>query len=110
MFYCGNVSGGGWSCLEIGEQLYDLDGLIAATKQRELAVLHVFAGGWHDDKSFAFDTRTSSPTGEHPIVAFGEGAPKLAKSGAKPVAFGVWLHARVSKLAKTVERNLRDLA
>lgn len=110
MFYCGNVSGGGWSCLEIGEHLYDMDGLIAATGQRELAALHVFAGGWHDDKSFAFDTRTSSPTGEHPIVAFGEAEARLAKPGAKPVAFGVWLHARVSKLAKIIERNLRELA
>jgi hypothetical protein len=109
MFYCGNVSGGGWSCLEIGEDLYDMEDLIDAMEQPKLEALEVFAGGWHDDKSFAFDKRTSSKTNEHPIVRFGEGDPKLAKAGAKIEPFGTWLHARVGKLTKIVERNLRDL-
>jgi hypothetical protein len=110
MFYCSNVSGGGWSCLEIGADLYPIKELARALRNPELTALDVFAGGWHDDKSFAFDTRTTSRTGEHPIVPFGEGDPKLARAGAKPVPFGLWLHARVNRLTKLVERNLRDIA
>ncbi|QSQ18398.1 hypothetical protein JY572_24580 [Myxococcus landrumensis] len=30
-FPCGNVSGGGWSCLEVGDDIYDIRGLVQAT-------------------------------------------------------------------------------
>ncbi len=107
-FYCGNVSGGGWSPLEISEGQYELEDLIEATGDASLSALQVFHGGWHTGYSFAFDTRTASPDGEHAIVPFDEGAPSLPKK-AKVVPFGNWLYARVKAQLAIVEKNLNEL-
>lgn len=82
MFYCGDVAeGGGRSCLEIdSDGLCDMDALAKENNSTEIKELFVFHGGGHHTDSFAFDQRVSSPTGE-----------------------------RVSTLAKTVERNLREV-
>jgi hypothetical protein len=111
MFYCGNVSGGGWSCLEIAEDIYDIDGLIEATHNTSLEVLDVFHGGWHHDQSFAFDTRTRGRTGDAAIIPFGE---NIAELPAAPRAntvkpFGDWLLARVMAQTKIAEKNIREL-
>lgn len=107
-FYCGNVSGGGWSPLEISEDQYDLDDLVEATGDASLSALQVFHGGWHTGYSFAFDTRTASPAGEHAIVDFDEGSPSLPKK-TKVVPFGDWLYARVKSQLAIVEQNLSEL-
>jgi hypothetical protein len=110
MFYCGNVSGGGWSCMEIADDLYDTSELGKALGEPELGKLEVFHGGWHHDKSFAFDSRKVDGSGERAIVAFGEEI--TSELGPTPKAvkpFGDWLYARTVSLAKTVERNLREL-
>lgn len=110
MFHVGNVSGGGWSCLEVADDVYDIKALARAMRKPELTVLQVFHGGWHHDRSFAFDTRTRDEAGELAIVPFGEGSTDELGSAPKRVTpFGVWLHARVSTLTKTAERNLRGL-
>jgi len=67
-FYCGNVTGGGWSPLEIRAHEYDTKLLAEECEDPELEKLHVFHGGWHDGKSFAFDTRFHSDDGEEPII------------------------------------------
>ncbi|WP_228557690.1 hypothetical protein [Myxococcus sp. AB056] len=110
-FPCGNVSGGGWSCLEIADDVYDLDGLVAATGNAELERLSVFHGGWHTGRSFAFDLRTKSPTREHAVVGFDESIQKLPRM-TKPERiqpFGFWLHKRVTQLTRIVEGNLREV-
>ena len=108
MFYCGNVSGGGWSCLEVADDLYDTAELAKIMKVPDLAKLHVFHGGWHTGHGFAFDERVATKTNEHLIVPFDEGEPALAKS-ANVVPFGMWLWKRVDKLTRIAERNLREL-
>lgn len=111
MFYCGNVSGGGWSCLEIAEDIYDIDGLADATGNPALEVLDVFHGGWHDGKSFAFDTRTRGRTGDAAIIPFGEEIGELPPAPrantVKP--FGDWLLQRVLTQTKIVEKNIREI-
>lgn len=111
MFYCGNVSGGGWSCLEIAEDIYDIDGLADATGNPGLEVLDVFHGGWHDGRSFAFDTRTRGRTGDAAIIPFGEDIGELPPAPrantVKP--FGDWLLQRVLTQTKLVEKNIREL-
>ncbi|WP_244237906.1 hypothetical protein [Corallococcus terminator] len=112
MFYCGNVTGGGWSCLEIdSDSDYPLDDLVELTGNEELADLVVFHGGWHHDLSFAFDPREVSPTGEQAIIPFGDNLTRLPRR-VKPeriVPFGDWLYRRVVALTKVAERNLREL-
>lgn len=112
MFYCGNVTGGGWSCLEVAEDIYDIDGLSDAVGNPGLEVLDVFHGGWHDGKSFAFDTRTRGRTGDAAIIPFGDDLSELAPAPrantVKP--FGDWLLARVLTQTKLVEKNIRELA
>lgn len=111
MFYGGNVTGGGWSCLEIAEDIYDIDGLADATGNPGLEVLDVFHGGWHDGKSFAFDTRTRGRTGDAAIIPFGEEIGELPPAPrantVKP--FGDWLLQRVLTQTKIVEKNIREL-
>ncbi|MFF1651005.1 hypothetical protein [Streptomyces sp. NPDC058240] len=112
MFYCGNVSGGGWSCLEIDSAgTYDTDDHADAVDNPELAELFVFHGGWHYDQSFAFDQRVCSPSGEHPVVPFSDTLeclpPPALPSTVEP--FGMWLYHRVSDLAEQAERNLCEL-
>ncbi len=98
-FYCGNVSGGGWSPLEIRANEYDTEDLAAATGNAELAKLHVFHGGWHHGHSYAFDTRFASPEGEHPIVYFDESDDEpLPEQPATIEPFGYWLLRRVDEL------------
>ena len=111
MFYCGNVTGGGWSCLEIAEDLYDIHGLADAVGNPALEDLEVFHGGWHHEQSFAFDTRTRGRTGDAAIIPFGE---NLAELPAPPRAntvkpFGDWLLARVMAQTKIAEKNIREL-
>ena len=109
MFYCGNLSGGGWSCLEVSPDQYDTEELAEVLEEPQVAQLAVFHGGWHDGKAFAFDLRAASPRGEHPIVAFDEGRPTLPRRPGKPTPFGRWLVARVERLTRIAERNLREL-
>lgn len=112
MFYCGNVTGGGWSCLEVAEDIYDIDGLSDAIGNPGLEVLDVFHGGWHDGKSFAFDTRTRGRTGDAAIIPFGDDLlelpPAPRANTVKP--FGDWLLARVLTQTKIVEKNIRELS
>lgn len=110
MFYCGNVSGGGWSCLEVAPGLYDTGDLADAMGDDAVRALDVFHGGWHTDHAFAFDTRASSAGNDRPIVPFAEGSPTVPRRPGKPVAFGAWLFARVEKLTRIAEKNLRELA
>jgi len=112
MFYCGNVSGGGWSCLEIdSDGAYDMYELMDATGNDELELLFVFHGGWHSNRSWAFDQRTVSTTGEHAIVPFDEGMAELPRRTpvGKIVPFGTWLYKRVVTMAKIMARNAHDL-
>jgi len=99
-FYCGNVSGGGWSPLEIRAHEYDTAGLAAAMGMEELSKLHVFHGGWHHGHSFAFDTRFTSAENEHPIVSFDEcEAEELLVEEPNTIEpFGFWLLRRVDEL------------
>ncbi|WP_244224392.1 hypothetical protein [Corallococcus sicarius] len=109
-FLCGNVTGGGWSCLEISDDIYDIDGLVEATGNEDLENLFVFHGGWHVDRSFAFDHRTKSPTGEHAVVPFDESMQALPRKTppARIQPFGTWLHKHVSRLTGIAEENLRE--
>ncbi len=109
MFYCGNVTGGGWSPLEIAPALYDLTDVVEATGDASLNALEVFHGGWDRGLAFAFDKRAADDAGEHPILPFDDGDPSLPKRPKKPVPFGDWLFARVEKLTRVAERNLREL-
>jgi hypothetical protein len=111
MFHCGNVTGGGWSCLQIAEEIYDIDALADAIGNPALEVLDVFHGGWHHDQSFAFDTRTRGRTGDAAIIPFGENLTELpAAPRANTVKpFGDWLLARVLTQTKIAEKNLREL-
>lgn len=112
MFYCGNVTGGGWSCLEIPEPGdYDITDQAEATGNEALKQLHVFHGGWHTGCSWAFDQRVKSPTGEFAIIAFDDTLEALPRR-AKPeriIPFGDWLYKRVVLLTRIAERNLREL-
>ncbi len=113
-FHCGNVSGGGWSPLEINEGEYNIKGLVkalGADAPAGLAQFEVFHGGWHHGLSFAFDRRSVSATGESAIVPFDEGDPQIPKitAAAKIVPFGTWLHKRVQQLTATVEANIREI-
>ncbi|MBN8226828.1 hypothetical protein JYK02_04815 [Corallococcus macrosporus] len=111
MFLCGNVTGGGWSCLEIADDVYDIEGLVEATGNTELENLRVFHGGWHTSRSFAFDARVVSPTGEQAIIPFDEGEAELPRpmKRERVQPFGLWLHKRVAQLARTAEENLREM-
>jgi hypothetical protein len=111
MFYCGNVPEGGWSCLEIAENIYDIDALSDAVGNPALEVIDVFHGGWHTDRSFAFDTRTRGRTGDAAIIPFGENLTELpAAPRANTVKpFGDWLLGRVLTQTKIAEKNLREL-
>ncbi|MFY1832024.1 hypothetical protein ACN47A_39355 [Myxococcus fulvus] len=110
-FYCGNVTGGGWSCLEISADVYDIGGLVDATGNDELEDLEPFHGGWDINRSFAFDNRSSNAAGERAIVPFDENTTDMPRK--TPVSriqpFGLWMHKRVSHLTRVAERNLRDL-
>lgn len=111
MFMCGNVTGGGWSCLEIGDDIYEMDGLVDATGNTDLEDLIVFHGGWHTGRSFAFDSRVVSATGERAIIPFDESMQKLPRpmKRERVQPFGLWLHKRVTQLVRTVEGNLREV-
>ncbi|QSQ28384.1 hypothetical protein JY651_35060 [Pyxidicoccus parkwayensis] len=112
MFYCGDVTGGGWSCLEVdSDSGYSTDGLVEATGNEELEDLFVFHGGQHQDRSWALDRRVSSPTGEFAVIPFSDTLEKLPRL-AKPeriVPFGHWLYKRVVALTRIAEKNLREL-
>jgi len=109
-FPCGNVVGGGWSCLEIADDVYDMEGLVKATGNKELENLFVFHGGWHIGRSFAFDQRTRTPAGEHAIVPFDESQQDLPEqTPAKSIQpFGLWFHKHVTGLVRIAEENLRE--
>lgn len=112
-FLCGNVSGGGESCLEIDSLgTYLVDEHADAMDAPDIAELFVFHGGWHDGLSFALDLRVCSPSGEHPVVRFSDNLrqlpPPVAPDEVEP--FGRWLYGRVCDLVERVERNLRAVA
>ncbi|MET0405091.1 MAG: hypothetical protein ABW123_21935, partial [Cystobacter sp.] len=110
-FYCGNVTGGGWSCLEIPEPGdFSMEEHAEATENEELNQLLVFHGGWHSGCSWAFDQRVKSPAGEFAIVPFEDTMDKMPRR-MKPervVPFGDWLYKRVVSLTRIAERNLRE--
>ncbi|RKG69877.1 hypothetical protein D7V80_07270 [Corallococcus sp. CA054B] len=110
MFLCGNVTGGGWSCLEVAEDLYAMEDLVEATGNPDLEDLLVFHGGWHTSRSFAFDPCVESATGELAIIPFDEGLEKLPRpmKRERVQPFGLWLHKRVTQLVRIAERNLRE--
>ncbi|WP_244227776.1 hypothetical protein [Corallococcus aberystwythensis] len=110
MFLCGNVTGGGWSCLEIADDLYAMDDLVEATGNTDLEDLLVFHGGWHTSRSFAFDSRVVSAAGELSIIPFDEGMEKLPRpmKRERVQPFGLWLHKRVTQFVRTAEGNLRE--
>jgi len=97
---------------KIADDLYDIADLAEAVDNPELAKLVVFHGGWHHEKSFAFDTRTHGPTGDAAIIPFDDNLTELraAPKASKVTPFGDWLFARVTKLVTLAERNIRDLA
>ena len=100
-FYCGNVSGGGWSPLEVVADDYDTSCLDYIDP--EMTRLHVFHGGWHNGYSYAFDTKYTSPQGEHPIVDFDEGCPELLEEEPDNIEpFGYWLLRRADELRAIV--------
>jgi hypothetical protein len=112
MFSCGNVSGGGWSCLEVDSAgTYDTEEHADAVDNPELAEVFVFHGGWHTDRSYAFDKRVRSASGEHPVVPFSDMLdclpPPASPTAVEP--FGMWLYRHVSDLAGQAEENLRKL-
>ncbi len=113
-FHCGNVSGGGWSPLEIAADLYDIKGLVHALGKNApvgLDQLLVFHGGWHHDLSFAFDRRSSTKSGELAIILFDDNiyqVPKITPT-AKILPFGTWLLKTVKRLSKIVESNIREI-
>ncbi|MBZ4398142.1 hypothetical protein K8640_13180 [Myxococcus sp. XM-1-1-1] len=110
-FHAGNVTGGGWSCMEIADDVYDINDLVEASGNEALEDLQPFHGGWHVDRSFAFDNRSVNAAGERAIVAFDESITDLPKK--TPVGriqpFGSWLHKRVSLLTSIAESNLSEL-
>ncbi|WP_227028000.1 hypothetical protein [Corallococcus soli] len=113
MFYCGNVTGGGWSCLEIdSDSDYPIEDLVENTGNEELEDLFVFHGGAHHGRAFAFDPREVSSAGEQAIIPFDDNLTRLPRR-VKPeriVPFGDWLYKRVVALTKVAERNLRELS
>ncbi|WP_158616128.1 MULTISPECIES: hypothetical protein [Corallococcus] len=85
--------------------------LVEATGNADLEALFVFHGGWHTFKSFAFDSRVVSTTGERAIIPFDESMQKpprpMKRERVQP--FGLWLHKRASQLVRTAEGKLREL-
>lgn len=99
-FYVGNVCGGGLSPLQINSHDYGyLEEHADAMEEPRYLELNVFHGGWHDGMSYAFDTRFTSPDGEHPIIHFDECEPTdfddTAPESIQP--FGFWLLERVKE-------------
>ena len=63
-------------------------------------------------RSWAFDRRVNSPTGEYAVIPFSDSLEKLPRP-VKPeriVPFGLWLYKRVAALTKVAEKNLRELS
>ncbi len=111
MFYCGNVSGGGWCCLEVGDLGVDLEEFDKAHPGLGYATARVFHGGW-GCTGFVFDQRVASPTGEHPSYPFSLDGPTDDLMPAQPVdsieieAFGHWLEREVHKIGSEIVHRL----
>ncbi|MGC4122199.1 MAG: hypothetical protein QM765_47985 [Myxococcales bacterium] len=105
------LSGGGYSPLQIeASGTYDIAELAEAKGSPDLNHLHVFHGGSHHGYSFALDRRFTSPTGEHPVIPFDEGAPELPASAPNEIQpFGFWLLEHVRAIAEKVEPALREV-
>ncbi len=116
-FYCGNVSGGGWSALQLGEELGDAEPLADETPGHGYEHALVFHGGWGRTGYF-FDRRQASPTGEwsiHPICLDGpqEEDPPADGELADPSTiepFGVWLERHVHELVETIRPRLAAIS
>jgi hypothetical protein len=117
MFYCGNVSGGGWSALELGEGLGEADVLADETPNHGYDDALVFHGGWGRTGYF-FDRRQASPTGEwaiYPLCLDGPqdedppGDDELPDASTIE-AFGFWLERHVDELVAIVRPRLQAIA
>ncbi|MDX2090464.1 MAG: hypothetical protein SFX73_21580 [Kofleriaceae bacterium] len=111
MFYCGNVSGGGWCCLEIGDLEVDLEDTAEVHPGRGYEIARVFHGGW-GRTGYLFDRRVATPTGEHPIYeicldgAIDELMPEQPTAPETIEAFGHWLEREVHQIASELAHRL----
>jgi hypothetical protein len=100
MFYCGNTSGGGWCCLEVGAINVDLEMLEDEHPGLGYGQARPFHGGW-GRTGYLFDTRSATTTGEHAIAPFTLDGPMEDLLDAAPTApaaiepFGFWLEREV---------------
>lgn len=112
-FYCGNVSGGGWCCLELADLDYDTSGADGLYPDRGYARGRVFHGGW-GRYGYIMDTRVASAAGEHPIYRFSDDGPidrddLMPETPADPAAiepFGCWLERHVHELVSEISHRL----
>lgn len=111
MFYCGNVSGGGWCCLDVGDLAVDLEDTAASHPGRGYETARVFHGGW-GRTGYLFDRRVATPTGEHPIYEICLDGPIDELMPEQPVepdtieAFGHWLEREVHVIASELVHRL----
>ncbi len=112
-FYCGNVSGGGWSALELGEDLGEADLLADETPDHGYEDGLVFHGGWGRTGYF-FDRRQANAEGEwaiYPICLDGPQDTDPPADDALPdpatiEPFGIWLEREVFELVETIRPRL----
>jgi hypothetical protein len=113
MFLCGNLSGGGWCCLELDDLDYDTSGAADCHPDRGYESGRVFHGGW-GDSGYIMDTRVASASGEHPIYAFcddgpideSDQMPEQPDQAAPIEPFGFWLERHVHELVSEIEHRL----
>lgn len=111
MFYCGNVTGGGWCCLEVGDIDVDLSVLDEGYPGLGYGEARAFHGGW-GQTGYLFDRRVASMTGEHPIYPFSLDGPMddlmpetpIDPEGIEP--FGHWLEREVHAIASELVHRL----
>ncbi len=114
-FACGNVSGGGKCCLQLGET-YDCSHYEDIEPGRGYDRAIVFHGGWPRD-GFVMDTRVASPTGEFAIYGFCDDGPMpewLPTADALPAPetirpFGFWLEEHARPIIETLRGRLAKL-
>lgn len=112
-FLCGNVSGGGWSPLEIGEGLADASPLADERPGHGYEDALVFHGGW-GRTGYLFDRRQASPTGEwaiYPICLDGpqDEDPPADDELDDPASiepFGFWFEREVYALVEVIRPRL----
>jgi len=99
-FNSGNTHGGPRCIIAIEPNSYDaLKEMSDAIGKPAIQKLNVFDGGWR----YAFDTRFTSPDGEHPIVPFCESEPTFFRGGILSIEpFGYWLLRQVKEASEAV--------